>query len=246
MSRAARSARYQGQRGRHRHLHDLLQARQHLPLARPAAARPRLPARHPDLAGHRRARPRRRCLDPLRPGALPPRGRPGRALGREPAHGGRARHADGADGGLLVRALGGPVVPDRRRAGHERDPGQRRARSSSPTGPTSARVFQTAMAQRKLTGTVSLDDKRSSLQSLRLFGANLEAEVRLTFQTPRNLGLETVPDYRSIPIGDPLLAARAPGRRRCARAWPTTGSATSSPPSRTSRATPRRASSSAT
>jgi hypothetical protein len=62
-------------------------------------------------------------------------------------------------------------------------------------------VFQTAMAQRKLSGSVSFDAQRSTLQSLRLFGANLEAEVRLTFQTPRNLGLETVPDYRSIPIG---------------------------------------------
>lgn len=62
-------------------------------------------------------------------------------------------------------------------------------------------VFQTALAQRKLSGTVSFDERRSTLQSLRLFGANLEAEVRLTFQSPRNLGLETVPDYRSIPIG---------------------------------------------
>jgi len=62
-------------------------------------------------------------------------------------------------------------------------------------------VFQTAIQQRKLTGTVSLDDRRSSLQFLRLFGANLEAEVRLTFQTARNLGLETVPDYRAIPVG---------------------------------------------
>jgi len=62
-------------------------------------------------------------------------------------------------------------------------------------------VFQTAMTQRKLSGTIAFDDKRSSLQSLRLFGANLEAEVRLTFQMPRNLGLETVADYRSIPIG---------------------------------------------
>ncbi|MBA3496467.1 MAG: zinc-dependent metalloprotease [Gemmatimonadales bacterium] len=62
-------------------------------------------------------------------------------------------------------------------------------------------VFQSALAQRKLSGSVSLDDKRSSLQSLRLFDANLEAEVRLTFQTPRNLGLETVADYRSIPVG---------------------------------------------
>jgi hypothetical protein len=62
-------------------------------------------------------------------------------------------------------------------------------------------VFQSAIAQRKLTGTVTLDEKRSSLQALHLFAANLEADVRLTFQTPRNLGLETVADYRSIPIG---------------------------------------------
>jgi hypothetical protein len=62
-------------------------------------------------------------------------------------------------------------------------------------------VFQAALAQRKLSGTVSLDDKRSSLQFLRLFGANLEAEVRLTFQAPRSLALETVPDSRAIPVG---------------------------------------------
>ena len=62
-------------------------------------------------------------------------------------------------------------------------------------------VLQTAMTQRKLTGNVSLDDKRSSLQSVHLFGTNLETDVRLTFQTPRNLSLETVADYRSIPIG---------------------------------------------
>jgi hypothetical protein len=62
-------------------------------------------------------------------------------------------------------------------------------------------VLQAALTQRKLSGTISFDDKRSSLQFLRLFGANLEAEVRLTFQAPRNLGLETVPDYRAIPVG---------------------------------------------
>ncbi|HEX3275288.1 MAG TPA: zinc-dependent metalloprotease [Gemmatimonadales bacterium] len=62
-------------------------------------------------------------------------------------------------------------------------------------------VFQTALAQRKLSGSVSLDEKRSSLQFVRLFGGNLEAEVRLTFQTPRNLGLEAVADYRAIPVG---------------------------------------------
>jgi hypothetical protein len=62
-------------------------------------------------------------------------------------------------------------------------------------------TLQRAAAQRKVASTVALDDKRSSLQDLRLFPGNLEAEVRLTFQTPRNIGLETVSDYRSIPIG---------------------------------------------
>ena len=62
-------------------------------------------------------------------------------------------------------------------------------------------TLQKAAAQRKVVVTVALDDKRSSLQELRLFPTNLEAEVRLTFQSPRNIGLETVSDYRSIPIG---------------------------------------------
>ena len=62
-------------------------------------------------------------------------------------------------------------------------------------------TLQNAANQRKIAATVTLDDKRSSLQELRLFPTNLEAEVRLTFQTPRSLGLETVVDYRSIPIG---------------------------------------------
>ena len=69
-------------------------------------------------------------------------------------------------------------------------------------------VLQTAMTQRKLTGNVSLDDKRSSLQSVHLFGTNVETDVRLTFQTPRNLRLETVADYRSIPIGIHYFAPR--------------------------------------
>ncbi|MBA3318027.1 MAG: zinc-dependent metalloprotease [Gemmatimonadales bacterium] len=62
-------------------------------------------------------------------------------------------------------------------------------------------TLQNAANQRKVVATVALDEKRSSLQGLRLFPTNLEAEVRLTFQSPRNLGLETVSDYRSIPIG---------------------------------------------
>jgi hypothetical protein len=62
-------------------------------------------------------------------------------------------------------------------------------------------TLQSVAARRKITGNVTLDDKRSSLQELRLFPTNLEAEVRLTFQSPRNLDLETVSDHRSIPIG---------------------------------------------
>jgi hypothetical protein len=62
-------------------------------------------------------------------------------------------------------------------------------------------TLQTAAARRKITGAVTLDEKRSSLQELRLFPSNLEAEVRLTFQSPRSLGLETVSDSRSVPVG---------------------------------------------
>jgi hypothetical protein len=62
-------------------------------------------------------------------------------------------------------------------------------------------ILQTAATSRKVSGTISLDEKRSSFQQLRLFPTNVEAEVRLTFATPRNLGLETVSDYRWIPIG---------------------------------------------
>ncbi|MBA2457770.1 MAG: zinc-dependent metalloprotease [Gemmatimonadales bacterium] len=62
-------------------------------------------------------------------------------------------------------------------------------------------VFQAAAANRKLSINVSLDEKRSSLQKLFVYPTNLEADVRLTFQSPRNLGLETVPDYRWIPVG---------------------------------------------
>ncbi len=62
-------------------------------------------------------------------------------------------------------------------------------------------VLQAAAAARKVTATVSLDDKRSSLQEVQLFPGNLEAEVRLTFHSPRSLGLEAVPDYRWIPVG---------------------------------------------
>jgi hypothetical protein len=62
-------------------------------------------------------------------------------------------------------------------------------------------TLQSAAAQRKVSATITLDDKRSSLQQIRLYPTNIEAEVRLTFETNRNIGLETVPDYRWIPLG---------------------------------------------
>lgn len=62
-------------------------------------------------------------------------------------------------------------------------------------------VLQAAAAGRKLSAIITLDDKRSSLQELRIFPGNLEAEVRLTFNSPRGLGLETVPDNRWVPVG---------------------------------------------
>ncbi len=61
--------------------------------------------------------------------------------------------------------------------------------------------FQGVVAQRKLSGTVILDRERSSVEQIQLFPANLEAGVRLTYQASRNLGLETVSDYRWIPVG---------------------------------------------
>jgi uncharacterized protein DUF4953/uncharacterized protein DUF5117/uncharacterized protein DUF5118 len=61
--------------------------------------------------------------------------------------------------------------------------------------------LQGIAAQRKLSGTVFLDRDRSSLEGVRLFPENLEADVRLTYQTNRNLGLEAVADYRWIPLG---------------------------------------------
>jgi hypothetical protein len=62
-------------------------------------------------------------------------------------------------------------------------------------------TLQAAAGRRKIVGSIALDDKRSSLQELRLFPSNLEAEVRLTFQSPRGLALETVSDSRSVPVG---------------------------------------------
>jgi hypothetical protein len=61
--------------------------------------------------------------------------------------------------------------------------------------------FQGVANQRKLTGAIMLDRERSSVEQIRLFPGNLEAQVRLTYQANRNLGLETVSDYRWIPVG---------------------------------------------
>ena len=62
-------------------------------------------------------------------------------------------------------------------------------------------VLQGVAAQRKLSGSVFLDRERSSLQRLQLFPGNLEAEVRLTYQSSRNLRLDAIADYRWIPVG---------------------------------------------
>lgn len=61
--------------------------------------------------------------------------------------------------------------------------------------------LQGVATQRKLTGAIHLDRERSSVEQIRLFPGNLEAQVRLTYQSNRNLGLETVSDYRWIPVG---------------------------------------------
>jgi hypothetical protein len=62
-------------------------------------------------------------------------------------------------------------------------------------------VFQGVANQKKLSGSIFLDRERSSLEPLQLFPSNLEADVRLTYQSNRNLGLETIADYRWIPVG---------------------------------------------
>ncbi|HEX2250084.1 MAG TPA: zinc-dependent metalloprotease [Gemmatimonadales bacterium] len=62
-------------------------------------------------------------------------------------------------------------------------------------------VFQGVAAQRKLSGSIFLDRERSSVQRLQLFPGNFEAEVRLTYQSNRNLRLDAIADYRWIPVG---------------------------------------------
>ncbi|HEX5387276.1 MAG TPA: zinc-dependent metalloprotease [Gemmatimonadales bacterium] len=59
-----------------------------------------------------------------------------------------------------------------------------------------------AYANRRHSGAnVQFDRDRSSMQSVHVYPSNLESEVRLTYAPSRNLGLQTVPDYRWIPLG---------------------------------------------
>ena len=74
-----------------------------------------------------------------------------------------------------------------------------------------ASLFQGVANQRKLSGSVFLDRERSTLQKLQLFPGNLEAEVRLTYQSNRNLGLEAIADYRWIPVGVHYSFLELPG-----------------------------------
>ncbi|MGH7700123.1 MAG: zinc-dependent metalloprotease [Gemmatimonadales bacterium] len=53
----------------------------------------------------------------------------------------------------------------------------------------------------RLQGGASFDKERSSFEGVRVFPTNLEADVRLTFRSNRFLGIQTLSDYRYIPIG---------------------------------------------
>src|SRR5712691_3892756 len=53
----------------------------------------------------------------------------------------------------------------------------------------------------RVRGGTSFDRERSSFQSLRMFPTNAEIEARLTFRTSGYLGIETLADYRYIPLG---------------------------------------------
>ena len=64
-----------------------------------------------------------------------------------------------------------------------------------------APALQRAASDKKTTATVSFDFDRSSMGTMQVFPTNLEADVRLTYTPSRNLGLETVPDWRSVPLG---------------------------------------------
>ena len=181
----------------------------------------------------------------VRPRPLPPRGRPGGVVGREPARGRRPRHADGPHGGVLVRQLGRPVVPDRRRRGT-------RASSWSNIAPfflsdwaDVGTVFQTAMQQRKLTGTVR--STTSARASSFCASSAPTSRPRCGSRSRRRgtWGSRPCPTTGPFRSASTTPCASCPPSR-CGRALPTTGWATSSPPSRISRATPPRATSSAT
>jgi hypothetical protein len=51
-----------------------------------------------------------------------------------------------------------------------------------------------------LKGGVSLDKERSAFQGIRMFPTNLEADARLSFLATKPLGIQTVPDYRYLPM----------------------------------------------
>ena len=219
----------QGQRSRQRHLHHLFQAGQHLPLAHAAAARARLPPGHPDFPGHRRARPGRRCLDPFGPRPLPPRGRPGRAMGREPPCRRRARYADGADGGVLVRSLHRAVLPGGRLTRHQRGSG--RCRPLLPLGLGRHR-------HRLPDGAHAAEAERHHLARRQALEPAVAPSVR---DQPRGRRPPHVSDTHGISgsrRSRTIARSRSASTTRCAscrprpcvRAWRTIGSATSSPP----------------
>jgi hypothetical protein len=64
-----------------------------------------------------------------------------------------------------------------------------------------ASTLQRAGTDRSATATITFDFDRSSLGTVRPFPTNLEVEARLTYTPSRNLKLETVPDWRSVPLG---------------------------------------------
>src|SRR2546427_593896 len=104
-----------------RDVHGVSQARDSLPRAQAGAVRPRLSDGYGAVAGDRRVGHRRRQRRPLRPDPVPQERRPRRAVGRQPLRHGDAEHPHGAHRRLLVRPVGGPVVPDRERARHDDD-----------------------------------------------------------------------------------------------------------------------------
>ena len=53
----------------------------------------------------------------------------------------------------------------------------------------------------RLQGSASFDRERSSFEGVRVFPTNLEARVRVTYRSGRPLGIQTVADYRYIPVG---------------------------------------------